>query len=229
MRVMEQDVYSADLYAHLLNALRNGDFQTGQRLPSERALADQFGISRGAVQRALQSLEEQGLIYRRTGSGTFVSDRLDNAVETIDHGVDITKGNLAEHVEARTAFEPWVTATAARYATEEHKKELRRRLDRVANPQDWLDYKEGVYQFFRLLYEIADNGFLLHIFDLIIKAREDVRFGGERPKTRVSTLIRNNMVRSLEQIAEPIEQNDPERAERASREFLEKMSLSINT
>ncbi len=226
---MKQGTHSTDLHTHLLNALRNGDLTPGQRLPTERSFADQFEISRGAVQRVLQDLEEKGLIFRKVGSGTFVSDRLDSAVETIDHGVDIKRGNLAEHVEARAAFEPWVVATAARYANSEHKEELRRRLERVANPEDWLDYKEGVYQFFRLLYEITENGFLLHIFDLIIKAREDVRYGGERPKTRVSLVIRNNMVRSLEAIAEPVEQNDPEKAEAASREFLDKMILSVNT
>ncbi|KZK77968.1 Pyruvate dehydrogenase complex repressor [Pseudovibrio sp. W64] len=226
---MKQDAHSTDLHTHLLSALRNGDLNPGQRLPTERAFADQFGVSRGAVQRVLQNLEEKGLIFRKIGSGTFVSDHLDSAVETFDHGVDITKGNLAEHVEARAAFEPWVIATAARYATSDHKQELRKRLERVSNPEDWLDYKESVYQFFRLLYEITENGFLLHIFDLIIKAREDVRFGGERPKTRVSLVIRNNMVRSLETIAEPVEQNNPEKAEAASREFLDKMILSVNT
>lgn len=57
-----------------------GALTVGQRLPSERALAKQFGVSRMTLRRAMQSLEGRGLVETRSGSGTFVSHPAGNVI-----------------------------------------------------------------------------------------------------------------------------------------------------
>ena len=52
-----------------------GTLAVGSRLPSERALAKEFGVSRMTVRRAIQALESVGLVDIRSGRGTFVSQR----------------------------------------------------------------------------------------------------------------------------------------------------------
>ena len=65
------------LYSQVLDALmgmiEDGTFKIGDRLPSEDELAEQFGVSRPTLRRALGHLETQGAILRRQGIGTFVS------------------------------------------------------------------------------------------------------------------------------------------------------------
>ena len=56
----------------LLTEIANGRYEPGSRLPSEAQLCKKFGVSRPTVGRALRELQEQGLIDRRVGSGTFV-------------------------------------------------------------------------------------------------------------------------------------------------------------
>ena len=56
----------------LLEEIRNGVWKAGEQLPTEPALAARFGISVGTVRRALGGLEDEGIISRREGSGTFV-------------------------------------------------------------------------------------------------------------------------------------------------------------
>jgi GntR family transcriptional regulator of arabinose operon len=63
------------IYATLLEALQNGEYGVGSRLPSENELVEQFGASRPTVGRALSQLELEGYVERRAGSGTFASSR----------------------------------------------------------------------------------------------------------------------------------------------------------
>lgn len=58
--------------AGIAGAIERGDLPVGARLPSERSLADAAGCSRGTVVAAYEVLRSDGLVLRRTGSGTWV-------------------------------------------------------------------------------------------------------------------------------------------------------------
>ncbi|MDC7785192.1 GntR family transcriptional regulator [Rhodoplanes sp. TEM] len=62
------------LYLLLRDRIVTGAVGPGSRLPSEPALAQEHGVSRVTVRRALDLLAEEGLVRRRVGSGTFVED-----------------------------------------------------------------------------------------------------------------------------------------------------------
>ena len=59
--------------AHLKGRITDGDFADG-RIPSETELATDLGVSRTTVRDALSRLEQEGAIYRKQGSGTFVNE-----------------------------------------------------------------------------------------------------------------------------------------------------------
>lgn len=63
------------LYAALRQQIKDGVFGHSGALPSEMSLCDTFGISRVSVRRALQMLEQEGLVTRRHGVGTFVASQ----------------------------------------------------------------------------------------------------------------------------------------------------------
>ena len=64
----------ATVKAALRERIAQGGWEPGVRLPSERELVQAFGCARMTVQRALRELEQEGLIERRQGSGSYVAE-----------------------------------------------------------------------------------------------------------------------------------------------------------
>ena len=61
------------LYHELRDALENGAFRDGRRVPTEAELRQQYGVSRHTVRQAFQALVAEGLVYRVPGRGTFAT------------------------------------------------------------------------------------------------------------------------------------------------------------
>lgn len=61
------------LYRKLRDALENGEFRDGRRVPTEAELQQQYGVSRHTVRQAFQDLVAEGLVYRVPGRGTFAT------------------------------------------------------------------------------------------------------------------------------------------------------------
>src|SRR5436190_17172473 len=57
----------------LQSGIVSGALQAGQRVPSERSIAEQHGLSRMTARQAVELLVRRGVVYRRPGSGTYVA------------------------------------------------------------------------------------------------------------------------------------------------------------
>lgn len=60
------------VYLHLLDQIRSGQIPAGGKLPSEAALGETYGVARTTIRLALELLVEEGLVEKRTGSGSYV-------------------------------------------------------------------------------------------------------------------------------------------------------------
>src|SRR6185437_8005328 len=107
-------------------AIRNGVYSAGQRLPSERDLADQFGVSRPTVREAMIALDIQGLVESRHGSGIYVRASVPREPESSE--LDI---GAFELTEARRLFEGETAALAAATITDEEIRELEKLLKEI--------------------------------------------------------------------------------------------------
>lgn len=71
----------------LAGLLQEGTYLPGDQLPPEQELAQQLGISRSTLREALRAFEERGIIVRRRGVGTFVSEHnifIESGLETLE-------------------------------------------------------------------------------------------------------------------------------------------------
>lgn len=113
-------------YEHVADEIRRQIFARRllpqHRLPTERALTEQFGVSRTAVREAIRSLERAGLLVVRKGpkGGIFVAQDYERPV--MDSIVNLLAGGdarLEDLFEARALIEPYCAARAAEIASEE--------------------------------------------------------------------------------------------------------------
>jgi GntR family transcriptional repressor for pyruvate dehydrogenase complex len=119
-------VRASRLYEQIVRQIQeriaNGTLAPGDRLPPERELAEQFGVSRTAVREAVQALREKGLVEIQPGRGTFIADIGDGTSDVVREtfGLIVRRGTgdgLGHLLEVRTILEPEIAAIAAKRAT----------------------------------------------------------------------------------------------------------------
>lgn len=100
----------------------SGELRSGDRLPTERELADQFQVSRTAIREAMKTLAQKGLVDMRPGRGTIV---IDGTPEAMQHSIGLVMrlklgqvGGSDNLVEVREMLETEIAALAAARASE---------------------------------------------------------------------------------------------------------------
>ena len=114
-----------DIVQEFSSLIRQGVLKPGERLPSERVLADQLQVSRSSVREALRSLELQGLVISKRGSGTFINtDNLESMVALLASTLTSGADTLKHIFEMRHMLEPQIAALAAQRANKQEVAEL---------------------------------------------------------------------------------------------------------
>ena len=130
-----QAVEPQRLYRQIADQLRtliqSGEFVAGSRLPAERDLAKQLGVSRPSVREALIALEVEGWVEVRTGSGVYVLDRAQHT-QSAEKTIAITEWGPLELIRARRVVEGEIAAIAALQAKRKHIDAMRQALADMA-------------------------------------------------------------------------------------------------
>lgn len=110
---------SGEIVSQIERAIFAGELSPGDRLQSERELAEQFGVSRITVRDALRVLEARGLIRVRVGAtgGAFVAEtNVEHVAESISTMIRLKRMTLSELAEARKVVEAAAAELAAQRA-----------------------------------------------------------------------------------------------------------------
>lgn len=99
-------------YLRVTDTLRerilSGAYDGGEQLPPERQLCEEFNTSRITVRRALQILEEESLVHRRQGSGTFVMPKPARKIPIVNMDFSGSVNSHAPDMERRMHLREWV-------------------------------------------------------------------------------------------------------------------------
>ena len=106
--------------------IEKGEYGSGQRLPPERDLARQLGVSRPSVREALIALEVEGYVEVRVGSGVYVLDSRRASVPKLP-----ADSGPFELIKARWLIEAECAALAAKHATRAQVKGIEEALEQM--------------------------------------------------------------------------------------------------
>ncbi|MGB1250074.1 MAG: FadR/GntR family transcriptional regulator [Candidatus Promineifilaceae bacterium] len=167
----------------------SGVLSTGDRLPPERQLAEQFGVSRTAVREAVKALRQRGLIEVFPGRGTFITDGTSQALQD-SFGLAMRVGQkdgFIHLIELREIMEPTIAAKAAERATKAQIETMAHWVDRMdqvlTNPEAFIS---ADFAFHNALAEASQNPLLPTLMNSIVDLIQDQRLqvfkidGGQR-------------------------------------------------
>lgn len=161
--------------SRLQTYLAGFNLAAGNRLPPERALCTQIGLTRAQLRGALAKLEADGLVWRHVGKGTFVGLR------PLDNRADITamtqRTNPLEIMKTRMLLEPEVAAAAALNATPSDVVEMRTCLQHTRSAQNKREYDAWDSRLHRSIATATHNTMLLSLMDTLAAVRNAMSWG----------------------------------------------------
>lgn len=209
--------------AALSERIRLGEFHAGEKLPTESALMDSFGVSRTVIREAISRLQAAGLVQTRHGIGTFLLDQPTERQLRVRTESILTVLDVMAILELRVSLETEAAGLAAIRRTPAHLQQMRAVLDEFSD----LIHKNGHsaiaadINFHLMVAKATGNHYFYDILkqlgkDSIPRARVDSAAFVETD--RASYLGRVHL--EHEDIYKAIERRDPDAARAAMRNHL---------
>lgn len=191
--------------------------QPGDKLPSERELAEMLGVSRSSIRDAIRSLELVGLVEPRQGAGTVVREISTDVLVTPLSSILAHKRQLVgELLEFRKMLEPALAARAAAHATAEKLVEMDKILQRQAEKLSLGELAiEEDSEFHYSIAMASGNSVVLRVLDILMDLLRETRARSLQRKGRPEKSIAGHR-----KILSAIKRRDAGAAETAMRQHL---------
>ena len=168
-----------EVVAQLREMIHRGELRSGDRLPPERDLAKQLGVSRPTLRAGIRSLAAVGVLKSKQGAGTFVVEA--DASPALDSNplrllASLNGFSSAEMFEARLLLEMAITGLAAERATSEHLAALAEELaEMYATLEEPEEYLVHDMRFHQLIAAASGNRIITALMNMVASILFDVR------------------------------------------------------
>jgi GntR family transcriptional regulator, transcriptional repressor for pyruvate dehydrogenase complex len=197
-----------------------GRFRGGDRLPTERELAETFGVSRNVIREAIARLTFEGAVEPRQGSGVFVLGNPANSVLRLDAEILRDRSLFANLFELRSILEVEAAGLAAARCRRKHLKAIVAALQRLYDSQRTPQAVDADLEFHRAIARASNNVYVAIFVNFI---SEHVRASIARANERVDVTVRERINKEEHAaIYEAIKAKDVERARESMRRHIGK-------
>jgi GntR family transcriptional repressor for pyruvate dehydrogenase complex len=209
-----------DIVDHIKELMIRGDLKPGDKLPSERDLAERFGVGRPTVREAIRTLSLMGLVEVGHGKrGTHIKDSalepyMESFKQQVIWMIEVEKTTLRQLVEVRDTLETRIALLAAERATDAQLEEMKSLLaDMKASLDDTDRYLDAAIRFHKSMAQATQNPIFYSTWD----AFADLIFSyyGDVLRGMVDSDALPRLYRANEVALEGILSKDPETIQKA--------------
>ena len=130
LKVVKKTRIPEEIVGQIRDLVRAGVLSPGDKLPPERDLAQQFGVSRASVREAMRLLDTRGLVIIRPGAGTYITeDTVEAVAQALSSLMNGRPSPAGDAFEMRLLLEPRVASLAAKRAGDEDIERMKAVLD----------------------------------------------------------------------------------------------------
>lgn len=200
------------------------EVKPGEKLPSERDLAEMLQVSRPTIREAMIALEVSGLIEVRTGSGIYVRQNQDSALDLVkDEGI-----GPFEILELRAMIEPEAAALAAERMIDEQIDALREIVDEMAALDQTAEIETVDQKFHIHIARGTENAAIVGTIEWLwqLRSQSELSRGFHR------TIIAEGVYPAIEEhraVVAAIARRDPQAARRAMYDHLQAATRAAAT
>ena len=161
----------------LLEQITTRQWRAGHRLPTERTLSEQYGLSRSTVRRVLQDFKRKKLITQTVGSGTYVADQVQQVLGEMRTQGPAQATSPAELMTARLVLEPAIVDMVIGNATSEDFQRMDECNAKAEGAKTLEDFEHWDAALHEAIAQAAHNNFILSVFRLMNEVRSHAEWG----------------------------------------------------
>jgi GntR family transcriptional repressor for pyruvate dehydrogenase complex len=213
----------------LMKLVRAGVFAPESRLPSEKEMAERFGVSRTVVREAVSRLKSEGLVESHQGKGAFVRRGSAGVPFRLDRDAADSLRSVLHIIELRRGLEAEAAALAASRRSAAQLAEIRNALKALRRTAEvGGDGVEADASFHRAVARATGNPHYLALWEFIGQFLQDAlqltrAYEAEHPE------LAAQVTREHDEMADAIARRDPEGARAAARRHLEMVATRITS
>lgn len=232
---MFKQVKSKKVYQHVVEQIQvmvmNGELKKGDKLPTERDLAEQLGVSRTSIREALRSLEMVGLVESRQGEGNFIGGNIrGNFFEPLSVMFMLNHGDPRDILELRMVIEVEAASLAAKRVKkdgrEDDVKELNAILEKLRNASNEEESSNFDLQLHYKIAEITGNYLIMMLLDTISSLMETF-IESARGMILLDSEKKEKLFIEHENLVEAISVGDSRKAVKAMKSHLETVNKTM--
>lgn len=216
---------AAALHEAIQSQLDSGYWSAGQRLPPERELSEQFGLSRTTVRRVLARFKQQKVLRQVVGSGTYVCEGVGPTPDQIG-ALNVETTSPAELMEARLVLEPALIDMVIGNATPVDFARMQTCCERGEQATSLEEFEHWDAMLHEAIAQAAHNSFMLNVFRLINQVRARGEWGWLKRRS-VTAQRRLVYQREHRKIVDALRQRDGDAARRATLAHLEQVRRNL--
>lgn len=224
--IVKKDRLYKKIIQSIMSFIEENNMKPGERLPSERALAELLDVSRTTVKEAVSVLEANGIVHIRQGVGIFLAaSNSEQFQKEISEILVNQKGRFQEMIELRQAIEGDAAYYAAERITPMQKEKLTKAYEELilAESAGRTTITEDL-NFHLSISEASNNNLLFEVMKLI-SSRMEVFLIQNRAKMVEGTEQIKNVTNEHSQIYDSIINGEPDLAKQAMWDHLHSIKI----